>query len=66
VALQEAARNPRFMLYPCVLDVGGTLPLQYLYREFRFQEICHFEERRGARNQSEARACDLGDPFGTN
>ena len=30
-----------------------------------FREFIHFEVRRGIRDQSEARACDPGDPFGT-
>jgi hypothetical protein len=30
-----------------------------------FREFVHFEVRRGIRDQNEARACDLGDSFGT-
>jgi hypothetical protein len=53
--LNHKLHQPALKIFPSNAYTGSSV----------FREFVHFEERRGARDQSEAQACDLGDPFGT-
>ena len=53
--LNHKLHQPALKIFPSTTFTGSSV----------FREFVHFEIRRGIRDQSEARACDLGDPFGT-